>query len=117
LYAPQAKSLLNYAGGSGPTLACALSLKGREHGRDAATSHGKRLPFARPFIQGDAEILMHPDFRKSGQRGDTHRSRDQGREEIHGSKESRGYKHRLKNALASYLKNLREHLHDVHRPG
>jgi hypothetical protein len=60
---------------------------------------------------------MPQDFSKSGQPRDTPRSRDQSREEPHRSKESRGYRHRLKNALANYLKNLREHLHDVHSPG
>ena len=60
---------------------------------------------------------MNDHFSKSAKRGVTRRSRGQGREEAYGFKQSRGYRYRLKNAVANFLKNLREHLHDVHSPG
>ena len=60
---------------------------------------------------------MNENFSKSAKRYDTRRSRGQGREEAYGFKDSRGYMHRLKNAMANFLRNLREHLHDVHNPG
>jgi hypothetical protein len=40
-----------------------------------------------------------------------------GREDSRRSKQSGGYGRRLKNAVANYLRELRETLHDVHRPG
>ena len=60
---------------------------------------------------------MNENFSASAKRCDTRMSRGRGREEANGFKESRGYRHRLKNAMANFLRNLREHLHDVHDPG
>lgn len=52
-----------------------------------------------------------------GKLRDTRKHPRRGREDAHRSKQSGGYGRRLKNAVASYLRELRETLHDVHRPG
>ena len=55
--------------------------------------------------------------RHFGKLRDTRKHPRRGREDGHRSKQSGGYGRRLKNAVASYLRELRETLHDVHRPG
>jgi hypothetical protein len=64
---------------------------------------------------------MDEHFSKLGKRGHTRttRARRRSREgtEHHWSQESGSYRYRVKNAVAKFLRNLREHLHDVHSPG
>lgn len=59
---------------------------------------------------------MHKNFSEAGKRGATRRSGQRGREETYWPKKPDGYTSQLKNAVAKFLRRIREHLHDVHRP-
>ena len=72
--------------------------------------------FAASRLYLATEISMDENFSKAGKRRDTRRS-GQGRQETYWSKKSGAYTYHLKKAVANFLRNIREHLHDVHSPG
>jgi hypothetical protein len=63
------------------------------------------------------EISVDENFSKAGKRRDTRRSGQGRQEETYWSKKSGAYTYHLKKAVANFLRNIREHLHDVHSPG
>lgn len=60
---------------------------------------------------------MDENFSKAGKRHDTRRSGQGPQKEPYWSKKSGAYTYHLKKAVANFLRNIREHLHDVHSPG
>ena len=65
----------------------------------------------------EMEIPMRENVSKADERGDIRKGGGQGSEQTYWSKKSGDYRHKLKNAVANFLRNLREHLHDVHSDG